>query len=80
MFNHIIPKLLYKFTSNIPLKFLDYLLPKDRKYFHTPLMQWHFPAIKNKRVNFVEYLDLISLDDFKTKNKHLLNSKIPLIC
>lgn len=53
------------------------IIPKGRKYFHAPLMQWHFPAIKNKRVNFVEYLDLISLDDFKMKNKHLLNSKIP---
>lgn len=29
MFNYIIQKLLYKSTSNISLRYLDYLLPKD---------------------------------------------------
>lgn len=52
-------------------------IPNDRRYIHAPLMQWHFPAIKKRRVNFIEHLDLITLEDFKIKNKHLLNNKIP---
>lgn len=53
------------------------VLPKDRIFFNAPLMQWHFPAIKKKRVNFIEHLDLLTLEDFKEKNKYLFNSKIP---
>lgn len=39
-------------------------------------MQWNFPTVK--RVDFVKHLNLLSLDYFKMKNKHLLNSKISL--
>lgn len=53
------------------------IVPKNLRYFHAPLMQWHFPAAKARRAEFIKYLDLISLEDFIAKNTHLLGTKIP---
>ena len=52
------------------------ILPK-LIYHHAPLMQWHFPAIKQRRLDFIKHLDLISLETFKHYNKHLIESRIP---
>lgn len=52
------------------------VLPK-LKYYHAPLMQWHFPAIKHRRADFIKHLDLIELETFKQRNKHLIDYRIP---
>nr|WP_258555315.1 beta-1,4-N-acetylgalactosaminyltransferase [Helicobacter mustelae] len=46
-------------------------------FIQAPLIQWHFPAVKARRNAFVKHLDLLSLEEFKQKNKKLLGSKIP---
>lgn len=53
------------------------IVPKNLRYFHAPLMQWHFPAVKVRRTEFIKYLDLINLEDFISQNAHLLGTKIP---
>lgn len=53
------------------------VLPKNLRNIYAPLMQWHFPAVKSHRTDFVRHLDLIELQDFITKNSHLLGRKIP---
>ena len=40
-------------------------------------MQWHFPAIKQRRQDFSKHLDTMTLQTFKEHNKHLISLKIP---
>lgn len=49
----------------------------DLAYYQAPLMQWHFPAIKQRRLDFTKHLDLITIESFKKRNKHLIDSIIP---
>lgn len=53
------------------------VIPRDTRYFLAPLMQWHFPALKHRRAGFIEHLDLMSLEEFKVRNQHLLDTIIP---
>ncbi|TLE09671.1 beta-1,4-N-acetylgalactosaminyltransferase [Helicobacter bilis] len=53
------------------------VVPKDIIYIHAPLMQWHFPAIKQRRQDFSKHLDTMTLQTFKKHNKHLISLKIP---
>ncbi|MGX3011203.1 beta-1,4-N-acetylgalactosaminyltransferase [Helicobacter sp. 23-1044] len=53
------------------------LAPRNLRMVYAPLMQWHFPAIKAHRREFVKHLDLIPLSEFIAKNSHLLGRKIP---
>ena len=53
------------------------VLPKDLRKYHAPLMQWHFPAVKKHRSDFIRHLDVMSLSEFRLKNAHLMNRKIP---
>lgn len=53
------------------------VLPKDIQYFHAPVMQWHFPAVKQRRKDFTKHLDLLSLEEFKEKNAYLIDFLIP---
>ena len=52
------------------------IVPRNLVYFHAPLMQWHFPALKVRRANFIKHLDLITLETFIAQNAHLLGTKI----
>ncbi len=53
------------------------ILPNDVRYFHAPLIQWHFPAVKQRRKDYTKYLQLLSLQEFKERNSHLIDSVIP---
>lgn len=45
------------------------IIPK-KTYIHSArLMQWHFPALKNRRVDFVKKLPTISLEEFKSHHQ-----------
>ena len=46
-------------------------------YYQAPLMQWHFPSVKQRRLDFAKHLDLITLESFKEHNSHLIDSVIP---
>ena len=41
------------------------IIPKNTYIHNARLMQWHFPALKNRRLNFVKKLPTISLEEFK---------------
>lgn len=53
------------------------VLPKNRILYSAPLMQWHFPAEKLRRLDFSQDLELLSLAEFKEHNYYLMDSKIP---
>lgn len=53
------------------------VLPKKLHYIHAPLMQWHFPAVKSRRVDFARHLVVMELSEFRLKNAHLIGHKIP---
>lgn len=53
------------------------VFPKNVKFYCAPLMQWHFPAVKQRRHDFIEHLDLLELAEFKQLNMHLLDTLIP---
>ena len=40
-------------------------IPKGLHFHTARLMQWHFPALKDRRVDFKRKLDTISLEEFK---------------
>ena len=45
------------------------IIPKNTYIHNARLMQWHFPALKNRRVDFVKKLSTISLEEFKAHHQ-----------
>lgn len=52
------------------------IIPPFLKVHSAPLMQWHFPAVKESRKDFIKHLDLLSLEEFKAIHKDKIPSRI----
>ncbi|ANV97475.1 hypothetical protein BBW65_00990 [Helicobacter enhydrae] len=50
------------FSQTLFTEVLDY--PPNSVWFQAPLMQYHFPAVKQRRNDFVRHLDLMTLEEF----------------
>lgn len=61
--------------ENLVREMIDFR--RNLRAIFAPLMQWHFPAIKERRVDFIKHLDLLTLQDFIELNRDLIGKKIP---
>nr|WP_258457108.1 beta-1,4-N-acetylgalactosaminyltransferase [Helicobacter sp. 10-6591] len=66
-------------THTQPTLFVEeqVLDPQLKTTYQADLTQWHFPAVKQYRHNYIEHLELLTLEEFKQLHKHtLLGTKI----
>ena len=53
----------------------EQIIPKNIKIIQACLMQWHFPALKQQRIDYQKTLETISLEEFVHFHQKLIQNK-----